>query len=157
MKKEPVANLVFTEVLKRLKAIQAGENYFCSPMVYDYKKQLDPKEFPAIVLYQAGDEWASGGKENATSEAMGKTAFEVRQQIIITLFHDSVEQLNRLKADVEIALFTSTGNLLKPTATSPGVSYKLGGPTMALPPDDLMLGHARFVLTALYQRAHGDP
>ena len=158
-KKEPITNLVFAEVLKRLKAIQAGDSYFCSPMVYDYKKQLESKEFPAIVLYQAGDEWSTGGG-NGSNDACGNVEINVSQQIIITLFHDSVEQLNRLKADVEIALRVNdlkAGNLLLPAGENSGVAYALQGPVMALPPEDLMMGHARFTLTAIYSRAHGSP
>ena len=157
MKKEPVTNLVFNEVVSRLKNIQAGDKYWCSPKVYDYKKTVEQSECPAIILYQADDAWNTGSQASPANEAMGNVKINIDQQIIIAVFHESVEKLNRLKADIEIALLNGTGNLLLRTDSNPPVTYKLGGPTMALPPDDLALGNARFILTAFYQRQHGDP
>lgn len=147
--KEPTSNLVFEAVLLRLRDIKSGETFFCSPTVYSKKVQIENHQCPAIVVYQAGDEW--------DSEACGTVELGVRQQMIICLFHDSPETLNRLKADVEIALKIGSGYLLRQSATDPAVTYTLAGPTMAVAGDGLDLGNAQFVLHAIYKRSHGTP
>ncbi len=149
MPKEPITNAVFNAVLLRLRAIKAGETYFCSPTVFSRKVQIESHQCPAIVVYQTGDEWSL--------EACGNVDFEVRQQMLICLFHDSPETLNRLKADVEIALKIGSGYLLRQSATDPAVTYTLAGPTMAVASEGLELGNAQFVLNATYKRAHGTP
>lgn len=147
--KEPTSNLVFEAVLLRLRDIKAGETFFCSPTVYSRKVLIESHQCPAIVVYQSGDAWEE--------EACGNVEIEVSQQMIICLFHESPQQLNRLKADVEIALKIGTGYLLKQTTTDPAATYKLGGPSMAVPGEGLELGDARFILTATYKRSHGTP
>jgi hypothetical protein len=158
--KEPTTNLVFEAVLLRLRDIKAGEIYFCSPTVYSRKVLIESHQCPAIVVYQAGDEWKTGGGANPSSEACGAALISVAQQMIICLFHDSPQTVNRLKADVEIALRgneSKSGNLIAPTATDPGVTYKLQGPSMSVAGEGLELGDARFILTAIYSRNHGTP
>jgi hypothetical protein len=155
--KEPTTNLVFEAVLLRLRDIKAGEIYFCSPTVYSQKTTIESHQCPAIVVYQSGDEWQTGVGANSTNEACGNVEIQVAQQMILCLFHKQPETLNRLKADVEIALKAGSGYLLRQTATDPAATYKLGGPSMALAGEGLELGDARFILTALYNRPHGTP
>ena len=154
MPKEPITNAVFNAVLLRLRAIKAGEKYFCSPVVHEQKINIERHMCPAIVVYQLGDEWAN---DQGESEACGAVEVLVKQQILICLFHVSPETVNRLKADAEAALFVGGGYLLRQTATDPAVTYRLAGPSGAPPGEGLELGDARFVLTAVYKRAHGSP
>ena len=160
MPKEPITNAVFNAVLLRLRAIKAGENYFCSPVVHDQKINVERHMCPAIVVYQAGEEWAVNGGGNTETGACGNVQMSVAQQIIICLFHTAPELINRLKADVEIALRVNdlkAGNLLLPVGEQSGVAYSLQGPASASPGEGLELEDARFTLTAIYSRAHGSP
>ena len=149
MPKEPIANLVFEEVLTRLRSIREGEKYWCSPFVYDSKTLPERDRMPAIVVYQSDDEWSV--------EAMGNVKIDVSQQIIICMFHLTPQAINRLRADVEKALLVGSGYLLKKSADYPAVTYSLAAPSMTVANEGMELGDAQFVLKAFYQREHGEP